>query len=182
MRDAGRRARRRRRRRPPSKRAKVSWYWRLLAWIVAVPLGFVITAWPAYEFGFIKKDDVLDIFVGTGIGRYVRLGIVTAGVGARHRAARAAVRRGRPRRGPTRRRRARAAAGVTTRFRCSACGNLTRFDVVASRRTRAFHHFSVGGELSVEDEEVLDETVETVTCRWCGASGASIEELAIDAE
>ena len=72
-------------------------------------------------------------------------------------------------------------AGVTTRFRCSACGNLTRFDVIASRRTRAFHHFSVGGELSIEDEEVLDEALETVTCRWCGASGDSIEELAIDA-
>ena len=56
----------------------VAWYWRLLAWVVAVPLGFVITAWPAYELGFIKKDDVLDIFVGTGIGRYVRLGIGTA--------------------------------------------------------------------------------------------------------
>ena len=44
---------------------------------MAVPLGFVVTAWPAYKFGFIKKDDLLDIFVGTGIGRYVRLGIVT---------------------------------------------------------------------------------------------------------
>ena len=66
------------------------------------------------------------------------------------------------------------------RFRCSACGNLTRFDVVASRRTRAFHHFSVGGELSIEDEEVLDETIETVSCRWCGASGPAIEEQAIE--
>jgi len=61
---------------PKSKR--VSWYWRLLAWIVAIPVGFVITAWPAYELGFIKKDDVLDIFVGTGSGRYVRLAIATA--------------------------------------------------------------------------------------------------------
>jgi uncharacterized protein CbrC (UPF0167 family) len=69
---------------------------------------------------------------------------------------------------------------VTTRFRCSACGNLTRFDVVSSRRTRAFHHFSVGGELSVEDEEVLDARIEQVTCRWCGASGSSIEEIAVD--
>jgi hypothetical protein len=69
---------------------------------------------------------------------------------------------------------------VTTRFRCSACGNLTRFDVVASRRTRAFHHFSVGGELSVEDEEVLDARIEQITCRWCGASGESIEEIAVD--
>lgn len=66
---------------------------------------------------------------------------------------------------------------MATRYRCSACGNLTRFDVVASRRTRAFHHFSVGGQLTVEDEQLLDEQVELVTCRWCGASGAQIEEL-----
>jgi len=70
---------------------------------------------------------------------------------------------------------------MTTRFRCSACGNLTRFDVVSSRRTRAFHHFSVAGELTIEDEEVLDESIDAVTCRWCGASGASIEQLAVDA-
>ena len=59
-----------------------------------------------------------------------------------------------------------------TRYRCTACGNLTRFDVVTSRRTSAFHHFTVAGELSVEDEQVLDETVESVTCRWCGPSGS----------
>jgi len=64
---------------PASAAAKrVAWYWRLVAWIVAVPLGFVLTAWPAYQLGLIKKDDVLDIFVGTGSGRYVRLAIGTA--------------------------------------------------------------------------------------------------------
>lgn len=62
------------------------------------------------------------------------------------------------------------------RYRCTACGNLTRFDVTTTRRTRAFHHFTVGGELQVEDEEVLAETVESVACRWCG-SGASVERL-----
>jgi hypothetical protein len=65
---------------------------------------------------------------------------------------------------------------VASRYRCSACGNLTRFDVVAARRTRAFHHFTVGGELDVQDEVVLDETVEEVTCRWCG-TGASVVVL-----
>ncbi|HZR12737.1 MAG TPA: hypothetical protein VFC33_05745 [Acidimicrobiia bacterium] len=64
-----------------------------------------------------------------------------------------------------------------TRYRCSACGNLTRFDVVATRRTREFHHFSVGGELNVEDGELLDEQIEQVTCRWCGASGGAIETV-----
>jgi hypothetical protein len=63
------------------------------------------------------------------------------------------------------------------RYRCSGCGNLTRFDVVSSRRTRAFYHYTVGGDLEVEEEEVLDSRVEHVTCRWCGASGATIEEI-----
>lgn len=64
-----------------------------------------------------------------------------------------------------------------TRYRCTACGNLTRFDVVARRRTREFHHFSVGGVLTVESCEVLDEQVETVECRWCGATGEAVETL-----
>lgn len=59
-----------------------------------------------------------------------------------------------------------------TRYRCTSCGNLTRFDVTATRRTRSFHHYTVGGELSVEGTEVLDEQVEAVECRWCGPSGA----------
>jgi hypothetical protein len=67
-----------------------------------------------------------------------------------------------------------------TRYRCSACGNLTRFDVVGTRRTRAFHHYSMGGELTVEEEDVLDERIEQVTCRWCGASGDSIERVPIE--
>jgi hypothetical protein len=62
------------------------------------------------------------------------------------------------------------------RYRCSACGNLTRFDVTSTRRTRAFHHYTLGGELQVEQVELLDETVEEVSCRWCG-SGAAVEEL-----
>lgn len=61
---------------------------------------------------------------------------------------------------------------MTTRYRCTTCGNLTRFDVTTSVRTRAFHHYTVGGELTVEDVEVLDERVEEVQCRWCGPSGA----------
>lgn len=63
---------------------------------------------------------------------------------------------------------------AVTRYRCAACGNLTRFDVTSTRRTRSFHHFSVGGELRVEDTEILAEEIEDVTCRWCG-TGASIE-------
>ncbi len=60
---------------------------------------------------------------------------------------------------------------TTPRYRCTSCGNLTRFDVISSRRTRAYHHFTVGGQLSVEEESVIDETIESVECRWCGAAG-----------
>jgi hypothetical protein len=67
-----------------------------------------------------------------------------------------------------------------TRFRCGQCGNLTRFDVVRSRRTREYWHFSIEGELTVEEEEVLDADREKVTCRWCGSSD-QIEEVPLDA-
>lgn len=63
-------------------------------------------------------------------------------------------------------------AAKSGRYRCGACGNLTRFDVVVTRRTRAFHHYSLGGELRVEDEAILEETVEQVSCRWCGSGQA----------
>lgn len=66
---------------------------------------------------------------------------------------------------------------MVTRYRCTACGNLTRFDVVASRRTRAFHHYSVGGDLEVEDVEELEARVEAVTCRWCGATDPVVEPI-----
>lgn len=62
------------------------------------------------------------------------------------------------------------------RYRCAACGNLTRFDVVTDRRTRAFHHYSVGGDLTVEDEQVLAEDVVEVSCRWCG-HGLAVEKV-----
>lgn len=46
-----------------------------------------------------------------------------------------------------------------------------------TRKTRSFHHYSIAGEVTIEDEEVLAETVEDVTCRWCG-NGRSVEALA----
>jgi hypothetical protein len=70
-------------------------------------------------------------------------------------------------------------ADPVVRYRCAACGNLTRFDVLTTRKTRAFHHYSVGGELTIEEVEVLDENVEDVTCRWCG-NGKGVEALGSD--
>jgi hypothetical protein len=59
-------------------RRRVHWYWRILAWVVAVPLGLLITGWPALQLDLINKDDLLDVFVGEGSGRYVRLLVFAA--------------------------------------------------------------------------------------------------------
>ncbi|OIV35606.1 hypothetical protein BIV57_20615 [Mangrovactinospora gilvigrisea] len=57
----------------------------------------------------------------------------------------------------------------STRWRCSLCGNLTRFDVTTTRRAVEFVHVELSGEARVENTEVLEETVEQVRCRWCNA-------------
>ncbi|MDQ3783386.1 MAG: hypothetical protein M3360_00585 [Actinomycetota bacterium] len=61
-------------------------------------------------------------------------------------------------------------------YRCNACGNKTRFDVVERTRVRAYIHFTLGGEASVEEEEVLEREVERVACRWCGSSDEVVAE------
>jgi hypothetical protein len=55
----------------------------------------------------------------------------------------------------------------STRWRCTRCGNLTRFDVTRRARTREFVHVDLAGEPVVEEREVLAEDVESVRCRWC---------------
>jgi hypothetical protein len=57
-----------------------------------------------------------------------------------------------------------------TRWRCTQCGNLTRFDVTRTLRTREYVHVDLAGEPAVEEREVLVETVEQVSCRWCRGS------------
>ena len=72
------------------------------------------------------------------------------------------------------------AAGLESgwRFRCDGCGNVTRFDVVQTARTRRYHHFDLGGAVTIEDEELLERTIESVTCRWCGRADAISVERA----
>lgn len=57
---------------------------------------------------------------------------------------------------------------MTTTYRCRSCGNRTRFDVYELVRRRQFQHFTLGGEVTVEDEELMESDVERVVCRWCG--------------
>jgi hypothetical protein len=59
--------------------------------------------------------------------------------------------------------------GAGQRLRCGACGNVTRFDVVTRRRTAAYWHYTLAGELTVSDERDLEGTAELLRCRWCGS-------------
>ncbi|MFD9129005.1 hypothetical protein [Kitasatospora sp. NPDC059571] len=62
-----------------------------------------------------------------------------------------------------------AAPTAETRWRCTLCGNLTRFDVTRTARVVEYLHFDLSGESKVEETEVLSETLESVRCRWCNA-------------
>ncbi|PRX97032.1 hypothetical protein [Allonocardiopsis opalescens] len=64
------------------------------------------------------------------------------------------------------------APSETTRWRCAQCGNLTRFDVTRTTRSRDYVHFDLSGAASTESSEVLAETVEQIQCRWCKAVDA----------
>lgn len=57
-----------------------------------------------------------------------------------------------------------------TRLRCAHCGNLTRFDVVRTVRSREFWHADMSGNVQVDEVSVLGEDVEEIVCRWCSAS------------
>ena len=73
------------------------------------------------------------------------------------------------------------ARSMSTRYRCTLCGNLTRFDVVRTTRTSAYYHYTTGGELAIEDEKILLDDLESVSCRWCGPTG-KVEEYDGSAE
>lgn len=62
--------------------------------------------------------------------------------------------------------------GAGQRYRCAACGNLTRFDVESVERVRRYWHLDLSGAGVAEEEERLETTLESVTCRWCGSADA----------
>ncbi|MGH2807594.1 MAG: hypothetical protein ACRDKT_10000 [Actinomycetota bacterium] len=61
-------------------------------------------------------------------------------------------------------------------YRCDACGNKTRFDVFETKRVRTFHHFTLGGDDAIEEEEILERDIEKIVCRWCGSADAIVED------
>ena len=62
-----------------------------------------------------------------------------------------------------------------TSYLCEACGNKTRFDVYDTVRRRRFEHSDLGGEVGIDEEEILERTVDRVECRWCDGSDSVVE-------
>lgn len=61
---------------------------------------------------------------------------------------------------------------ATTRWRCTSCGNLTRFDVTRTSRVTEFLHLDLAGTSTVEERTVHSDVLEQVRCRWCDAVDA----------
>ncbi|MDK1097500.1 MAG: hypothetical protein QGM47_09620 [Actinomycetota bacterium] len=61
-------------------------------------------------------------------------------------------------------------------YRCEACGNKTRFDVYDTVQRKRYEHADLGGEVTIDDEEIISRTVEKVVCRWCDRSD-SVREV-----
>ena len=62
-----------------------------------------------------------------------------------------------------------------TMYRCNACGNRTRFDVYDTVKRKRFEHADLGGEITVEDEEIVSRAIDKVVCRWCDSADSVVE-------
>ena len=46
---------------------------RVLAWVVALALGLVVTLWIARVTGWLSGDRLVDVFIQSGLARYIRV-------------------------------------------------------------------------------------------------------------
>lgn len=65
-----------------------------------------------------------------------------------------------------------------TTYRCTHCGNKTRFDVFDMVKRRRFEHADLSGGVEVDEEEIIDRVVERVVCRWCDRDDGIVEDQA----
>jgi hypothetical protein len=58
---------------PAPKRETVALPLRVLAWVVALVFGLVVTLWVARVSGWLSGDRLVDVFIQTGLARYTRV-------------------------------------------------------------------------------------------------------------
>ncbi len=61
-----------------------------------------------------------------------------------------------------------------SRYRCVTCGNMTRFDVVVTRRFKETYSFEVDGVPSPLETEVTVENVDHMICGRRGADSVTV--------
>lgn len=62
------------------------------------------------------------------------------------------------------------------RYRCTACGGLTRFRIKRSVLVETYYHQTVAGDIIPETPVVLSDEIISVECVWCG-HGKGVEEI-----
>ena len=61
-------------------------------------------------------------------------------------------------------------------FRCTHCGNKTRFDLHETVSRRRYAHYGLDGVLaSIDEEETESYTLHRVVCRWCNSTDGVVE-------
>jgi hypothetical protein len=62
--------------RPAKERTRLPWPLRLLAWVVAIPLGLALVGIPARRAGYLSSQKLLDIVIERDLDRYVPLAVI----------------------------------------------------------------------------------------------------------
>jgi hypothetical protein len=62
--------------RPRKERTRLAWPWRILAWVVAIPLGLALVGIPARKAGYLSSQKLLDIVIKRNFDRYVPLAVI----------------------------------------------------------------------------------------------------------
>jgi hypothetical protein len=58
------------------RRVRAPWWLRIVAWLVAVPLGLVLVGIPARTLGYLDSQKLLDVVIGDDTGRYLPLVVI----------------------------------------------------------------------------------------------------------
>ncbi len=62
--------------RPAKEGTRLPWPVRLLAWIIAIPLGLALVGIPARKAGYLSSQKLLDIVIERDLDRYVPLAVI----------------------------------------------------------------------------------------------------------
>ena len=62
--------------RPAKERTQLPWPFRVLAWIIAIPLGLALVGIPARKAGYLSSQKLLDIVIERNLDRYLPLAVI----------------------------------------------------------------------------------------------------------